>query len=526
MDGKEINPETGFTRIKPVAIDLTTHSAVDDTATSRKAPVRQILVWLSLGALVTAAALVIFLLPGWIAPPVLVPRQSPAVVSHQSPAAAGNGQPVAATATASGADSPWEQAQESTLRRDTQEILEHILDAKKDLDEHAVTIWAGQEYEQALQSAKSGDELYNQRDFAGARVQYDQALAILKELQERVDGVFSAAIARGNKALIDGDSAAAIKAFDLALAIDSLDSTAGQGRERAEKLDEVMTLLRRGDGLLQDGQLEEAQQVYRRALDLDDQSERARQQIAVVGQKIQERQFNHHMSGGFTALYNGQPEKAQQAFADAVKLKPSSAEARNALNQSQQQITARNIGSLIAQAQTFENSERWRDALAKYAAALELDPALAAAQTGKERAALRAQMHARLEQILTHPERLYDGAVLDETEAFYRKIRALADAGPVLSVQLDRIGQLLSKMAAPVSVQLRSDNLTTVTLYKVGALGYFASREISLRPGRYVAVGIREGYRDVRVEFTVDPDTPPPVIEIRAADKIAFSDKA
>jgi hypothetical protein len=37
-----------------------------------------------------------------------------------------------------------------------------------------------------------------------------------------------------------------------------------------------------------------------------------------------------------------------------------------------------------------------------------------------------------------------------------------------------------------------------------------------------VAVGVREGYRDVRVEFTVDPDRPVPVINISADDKIAF----
>jgi len=518
VDEKENKPETGFTRIKPVAFDLTANSAVDSTVTSRKAPLRRMLVWLSLGALLAAAALVIFLLPGWIAQPVPGP--------DQSLAPAGNGRPVVATPAVSTADSPWEQAQESTLRRETQGILEQILDAKKTLDQHGVTIWAGEEYAQALQSAQSGDELYNQRDFAGARVQYDQALTLFKELQERVDIVFNEAISRGKKAMVDGDSDAAIKAFDLALAIDSLDRIAGQGRERAEKLDEVMALLRQGDRLLEDGKLEQAQQVYQRVLALDDQSDRAQQQIAVAGQRIQDRQFKQHMSDGFTALYNGQLEKAQQAFAAALKLKPASAEARSALNQSQQQMTAQNIGSLIAQAQTFENSERWQDALAKYAAALKLDPALAAAQTGKERASLRAQIHARLEHILADPKRLYDAGVLDETAAFYRKIRALADPGPVLSVQLDRLEQLLSRMATPVSIQLLSDDLTTVTLYKVGELGHFASHEISLRPGRYVAVGMRDGYRDVRVEFTVDPDMPTPVIEIRADDKITFGDKA
>ena len=43
-----------------------------------------------------------------------------------------------------------------------------------------------------------------------------------------------------------------------------------------------------------------------------------------------------------------------------------------------------------------------------------------------------------------------------------------------------------------------------------------------MRPGNYVAVGRRDGYRDVRVEFFVDPDkTMEPVI-VSSSEKIAL----
>ena len=92
----------------------------------------------------------------------------------------------------------------------------------------------------------------------------------------------------------------------------------------------------------------------------------------------------------------------------------------------------------------------------------------------------------------------------------------------MLSGQIERLGALVRKMQTPVTVRLESDSLTRVTLYRVGELGQFTAHEIRLRPGRYVAMGIRDGYRDVRVEFTVNPDEPAPVIDIRAADKIAL----
>jgi len=57
----------------------------------------------------------------------------------------------------------------------------------------------------------------------------------------------------------------------------------------------------------------------------------------------------------------------------------------------------------------------------------------------------------------------------------------------------------------PIQVRLESDQLTSVTLYRVGALGAFAAKEVELRPGTYTAIGSRDGYRDVRQTFTVRP---------------------
>lgn len=525
-------PDPGFTRIEPVAIDLTAHRTTT-TPAPRRFSLRQALPWLGLATLLVAATLVIFLLPGWVAAPseapgaapgvtaVATPNQSSDPSSSLSPPPVTNGRPAPAPSPA--AVSPWEQAQESKLRRDTQETLEKILSAQKLLVERGVSAWAAEEYAQSLQLAEAGDERYNQRDFAGARGQYQQALGILQLLQERVDTVFSEAITAGDQALAAGDSTAAAAAFDLALAIDAADRTALRGRDRAASLDEVMALLRQGDRLLADDQLEEALQPYRQALELDEDTARAADQIRTVEQKIQQQVFSRRMSAGFNALYDGRPERAEQEFTAALKLQPSSAEAREALGQSRRQLTARSIDTLIAQAQAFEAEERWREALEQYAAALKLEPGLAPARAGQERAEVRAQMHQKLEQILAQPERLYDAGVLAETNAFHRAVRAVAEPGPRLSAQLVALAQLLDKMAVTRAVQLSSDNLTQVTLYKVGELGQFTTREVQLRPGRYVAVGIREGYRDVRVEFTVEPDQPLPAVDIRASERIVFA---
>ena len=50
---------------------------------------------------------------------------------------------------------------------------------------------------------------------------------------------------------------------------------------------------------------------------------------------------------------------------------------------------------------------------------------------------------------------------------------------------------------------MTSDGLTDITLLRVRRLGTLAEQTLSLRPGVYTAVGIRNGYRDVRIKFEV-----------------------
>ncbi len=72
----------------------------------------------------------------------------------------------------------------------------------------------------------------------------------------------------------------------------------------------------------------------------------------------------------------------------------------------------------------------------------------------------------------------------------------------------------------PVRVRLESDQQTEVVLYRVGRLGAFDRFELELRPGTYTAVGTRNGFRDVRREFTVRPGTQAGPFVIRCEEPI------
>ena len=72
-----------------------------------------------------------------------------------------------------------------------------------------------------------------------------------------------------------------------------------------------------------------------------------------------------------------------------------------------------------------------------------------------------------------------------------------------LQNQLLVLEGLLLHSQISIEVVFQSDSITDVTLLKVGYMGSFENTTVALKPGRYVVVGKRDGYKDVREEFVI-----------------------
>ena len=338
--GHDPEAPPGFTSIKPTQVDLT---ATADPRQQRRTPQRftaRTALWAGAGAgALLLGAFYLFLRPDATPPDVPTAvaqtgrdpadsRSSPNVgVDNAPPPVTGDRQ--RATAPAGGAEAPWELAQQSQLRRQSQEILGRMLDAQKTLEEKGVTHWADTEYRQALESARAGDAEYSRRNFSAAQRHYTRALESFMGLLQGVEQLFETSLANGREALYEGNAPAAEKAFGIALAIDPADRAALSGIQRAGTLDQVTDLVEQGDAHLQDGRLKQARDAYRQALDVDDQSRRARQQLDQAQGRLKEQAFRLAMSEGFKQLEQRRYEPARKAFAKALKLQPGAADARS-----------------------------------------------------------------------------------------------------------------------------------------------------------------------------------------------------
>jgi len=59
-----------------------------------------------------------------------------------------------------------------------------------------------------------------------------------------------------------------------------------------------------------------------------------------------------------------------------------------------------------------------------------------------------------------------------------------------------------------------------VTVYRVGPFGRFQARDLELLPGTYTVVGARAGYKDVRIELTVEPGAPAPKVFVACREPV------
>ena len=231
-------------------------------------------------------------------------------------------------------------------------------------------------------------------------------------------------------------------------------------------------------------------------------------------------EFERALSRGLNALAAGQLAEARQAIDRAVALRPQDPGAQNALVQLRAEERRASIATLQAEAQQRVAAEQWAAAVARYEEVLAIDANVLGAQQGLAAAQARAQLDQRLEQALARADRFNDMAIAGPAQQLVDEASAVSAPGPVLRGQIERLKAQLAVAAQPVAVQFESDNQTTVVIYKVGNLGTFSSRRLELRPGPYVVVGTRDGYRDVRRNIRVDPAGNMPPVVIRCEEAI------
>ncbi len=367
---------------------------------------------------------------------------------------------------------------------------------------------------------RGASEAFEQRDFDKAARGFNDAERAFDVARTALPGLHRAAVAAGDAALAQCQRDQAIDQYKYALALQPGDQAAQQGILRARVCDAVIARVNEGSTAEQAGERDAAQRSYQAALQLDPNSPAAQQAANALNARDSDERFGKQIALALQSLRERKYGAAAAAIADADRLRPGSAEVQRLSAQLDEVRGTERLQSLAQEASASERGERWGDALAAYRSMLSIDPTLVTAQEGAARADSRVQLDAEIAGYIASPQRLSAAEVRAAAASALARGRDLPARGPHLDSELSQLAQLLSQFDSPAQVALQSDGLTDVTILRIGRIGTFNDRVVNLKPGKYVVVGSRLGFRDVRRDLIVAPNSPAPHLQIRCEETI------
>jgi hypothetical protein len=399
-------------------------------------------------------------------------------------------------------------------------LLGDVLNRIERLRARAIDEWAPEAIARVDVHVAAGEQAQLQDHHAAAAGSYRQALTELDALDARAEQVVQAALDAGEAALVAPDLPEAKRQFELALRIAPQNVTAEQGVERVEIAEQVLARMAEGERLEQTGQLDGARAAYARAFELDAAHAPAQAALARIDGELAAAGYDREIAQAVAALAKGQLAAADRHSKAALGFRPDSAEARDLRRRIAQRRLDTAISAGRSRAEAFEAKEDWHKAADEYRKLIELDGTQAFAREGFERADRRAQMSERFAEWIAQPALLFAEPARAEARRLVARTNEMRDPGPRLRNQADTVAALERTASTPVDVEFESDGLTDVEIRRVGAFGRFDRRRIPLRPGTYVVLGIRRGFRDVRRTVVVIPGQPVPTVSVSCSEKI------
>jgi serine/threonine protein kinase len=390
----------------------------------------------------------------------------------------------------------------------------------QELEIKGVSKWGNQAYVEMTQLAKEADRLLLENDYTPAAAKYAAAAAGAQALVEQIEPVLKRLLDEGRIALDEGNAELSQKKFSTALMIDPENQLARHGLQRTQKLDAVRQLLESGSRHEKAGKIAFAHADYQEALRLDPESKKARQALIRVKGQIRDAEFQQLMSEGLTALHQNDYQLARKKLLKAKSFRPQSREVKDALAQVDQSIRLARIETYRQKAAAAERAENWQQALDAYLQALKIDANVQFATQGKERAQSHIRIEKRINFFLQQPAALESDRQLDNAIALIEEIEKIEPKGPRLKERFEKLVRIVDAAQIPVKIIIESDTFTDIAVYKVGKMGRFESRELSLRPGTYTIVGTRDGYQDVRKKIIIKPGQSSLRVIIRCEVKI------
>ena len=415
-------------------------------------------------------------------------------------------------------------AEKTKYRKDAQLVLEKIVGIRDLLKSKSIEKWNAEKFNIALENISIGDDLYREGEYLRSIKQYREALDQLNNLKEDAAKIIESTIISANNNIEKLDSELTVEqtinSINLAFAIDKNNESIKLLKERSLKLPDLFNKVMQSDQFISEQKYEDAFSVLSEAIMLDPYRKKTKTSMENLNKQIKEKTFIEFMSEGFEAMDQNNFSSARKVFNEALKTYPERPDVYDALNQLESRESSFQIKERIKNAEANESLENWSEAKKEYEALLESDNSLVSLKARLINVRIRAELDEQLENLINNPLTLRSDELHQKAKKLLKTAQGISQRGAKLEKQIERVSKIIVQARNPIPVNFFSDNKTKVTIFKIGSLGLFEKRTIELVPGKYVALGQRVGFRDVRLDFAIEPNEVDKNISIMCVESI------
>ncbi|MAE55332.1 MAG: hypothetical protein CMK23_05000 [Porticoccaceae bacterium] len=415
-------------------------------------------------------------------------------------------------------------AEKTKYRKDAQLVLEKIVDVRDLLKSKSIEKWNAEKFNIALENISIGDDLYREGEYLRSIKQYREALDQLNNLKEDAAKIIESTIISANNNIEKLDSELTVEqtinSINLAFAIDKNNESIKLLKERSLKLPDLFNKVMQSDQFISEQKYEDAFSVLSEAIMLDPYRKKTKTSMENLNKQIKEKTFIEFMSEGFEAMDQNNFSSARKVFNEALKTYPERPDINDALNQLESRESSFQIKERIKNAEANESLENWSEAKKEYEALLESDNSLVSLKARLINVRIRAELDEQLENLINNPLTLRSDELHQKAKKLLKTAQGINQRGAKLEKQIESVSKIIVQARNPIPVNFFSDNKTKVTIFKIGSLGLFEKRTIELVPGKYVALGQRIGFRDVRLDFAIEPNEVDKNISIMCVESI------
>lgn len=243
-------------------------------------------------------------------------------------------------------------------------------------------------------------------------------------------------------------------------------------------------------------------------IELDPQRDELNEDLANIKVSYNQQMLAELLENAETALKAKQLNKAQQLVDAAKKIKPNSKGAQSLNTRIAQARAQQGLSSIKRNLEQAAKQDNWEEvaklsnsALGKYS----LDEELKTYQSQAQQvlSAKRA-----LSSFISRPARLADNNIREAATKAIQSAFAPSLLSPSLQEQIAQVASAVDNYNGPVDIRVKSDGKTYIIVLGVGHVGAHQEKVISLTPGNYILQAKRDGYRNKRLEFVVEANTP------------------